>query len=196
MPLHAVADLSNVPVPITARTNLGATATGDALFTAASASAARTTALNEILKYDANAAPTETNPSAQVTDVTLSGINLTAGIWEISFYFAFDTGACGVNPRFLFGTPASVDAPTSSVSGYFTRGTQGPAGIVYNAAAGIAATGASGGSLTNWIIAGHGVYKITGSTTLAMQYIRNSDSAGATIIRRAGAFLRARKINE
>ena len=43
MPLHAVADLSNVPVPSTARTNLGSQATGDALFTAASPAAARTT---------------------------------------------------------------------------------------------------------------------------------------------------------
>ena len=43
MPLHAVADLSNVPVPSTARTNLGSQATGDELFTAVSPAAARTT---------------------------------------------------------------------------------------------------------------------------------------------------------
>lgn len=43
MPLHAVADLSNVPVPSTARTNLGSGATGDALFQALTPAAARTT---------------------------------------------------------------------------------------------------------------------------------------------------------
>lgn len=45
MPLHAVVNLSNVPEATRpdARTNLGATATGDELFTAVSASAARTT---------------------------------------------------------------------------------------------------------------------------------------------------------
>ena len=47
MPLHAVADLSNVPEATrpTARTNLGSQGTGDELFTAASPAAARTTLL-------------------------------------------------------------------------------------------------------------------------------------------------------
>ena len=193
MPLHAVADLSNVPVPSTARTNLGSQATGDELFTAVSPAEARVTALNEILKYDPNAAATRTNPAAYADDDTLFGINLTAGMWEISWYAAYDSG-CGLNARLLLGTPASVDILNTGFFGVGFRGTL-QTNVSYTSATGALNLGDTTGILTNWAVTGSVIIKITGNTTLALQYSRYSNVSGATIIRRAGAFLRARKIN-
>lgn len=175
-------------------TGLGSGATGDALFTAATPAAARETALNEILKYDANAAASRTNPSAQANDDTLVGINLTAGMWEFDFSFSFDAGACGVAPRFLFGTIASVDLIDSRVIGGVFRADQALASLIFRTTTGTI-TPAGNGASTNVRYSGFWTMNITGNTTLDMQFARNADSAGTTIIRRAGAFLRARKIN-
>jgi len=179
------------------RIALGAGTTGAELFGAATAEAARTTLMGEILKYDPNAAATRTNPATQADDDVLTGINLTAGIWEISFYAAFDTGACGIAPRLLFGTPANIDAVSANhLYGFFSRGNQALAGIQINTSTGVSVLTSTSGAVTNWQYSGNMVFRVTGNTSLALQYARNADSAVATIIRRAGAFLRARKINQ
>jgi len=156
----------------------------------------RAALLGEILKYDPNAAATRTNPSAYADDDVLAGSNLTSGMWEISFYASFNAGLCGVIPRLLFGTAANVDMTTTgyNLGGYF-RGNQAIAALPYTTATGAITMAALAGANSNWQYTGFATARITGNTTLALQYQRNADSAGATIIRRAGAFLRARRIN-
>jgi len=156
----------------------------------------RSALLGEILKYDPNAAATRTNPAAYANDDTLAGINLTAGMWEVSFYVSFNAGLCGVTPRFLFGTPANVDLTTTGYNiGAYYRGNQALAALPYATATGTITMATLAGANANWQYTGSFTMRITGTTTLALQFIRNADSAGATIIRRAGAFLRARRIN-
>jgi hypothetical protein len=180
-------------------TGLGATATGEQLFTALSPAAARETALNEILKYDPNAAAARTNPTVQANDDVLTGINLTAGIWEVSFYFSFDTtGTCGVQPTFLFGTTASVGIVTNALAlGSYFRGGNVIAGIAYATATGIMSMIASPttSALTDFQYVGSFTIPITGNTTLAMRYAVASSVANQTVTRRPNAFLRARRIN-
>ena len=149
--------------------------------------------MGEILKYDPNAAATRTNPAAYADDDTLVGINLTVGMWEISWYAAFDTG-CGVNGRLLLGTSANVDILNTGLFGVGFRGTV-QTNVAYASATGELSLGNTPGALGNWALTGNVIIKITGNTTLALQYFRNSSVGGATITRRAGAFLRARKIN-
>ena len=175
------------------RIALGAGTTGAELFGAATAAAARTTLMGEILKYDPNDAATRTNPAAYADDDTLAGINLTVGMWEISWYAAFNTG-CGVNGRLLLGTSANVDILSTGLFGVGFRGTV-QTNVAYVSATGELTLGNTPGTLGNWALTGNVIIKITGNTTLALQYFRNSNVGGATIIRRAGAFLRARKIN-
>jgi len=172
----------------------GGAATGDELFTAATPAAARVTALNEILKYDPNAAATRTNPAAQAADDVLTGINLTAGIWEIHFYFSFSAGAGGVLPNLLFGTPANVDLTNLCDVGYYYHLNQGINSLRFNLSTGVIPMLARNNT-PNAQYTGSFTVNLTGSTSLAMTFARNTDVSGATITRRAGAFLRARRIN-
>ena len=176
-------------------TGLGSGATGDALFTAATPEAARVIALNEILKYDPNAAAARTNPTPHADDDVLKNVNLTDGLWEISFYASFDTGACGVGFRLLFGTPASVNVTTGNSYGTYLRGNQSTANLSVNSSTGVVTMIGVSGSVTNYHVTGSMILRVTANTALSFQYQRDSDSAVATITRRAGAFLRARKIN-
>lgn len=179
------------------RTALGAGATGDQLFTAATPAAARETALNEIIRYAPNAAAARTNPTTQAADDVLTGMNLTAGIWEISFYFSFDSGTCGVQPSFLFGTIASVGIATNNLAlGPYYRGGNVVAGIPYALATGVMSMVASpAASQTDFQYVGTFMIPLTGSTTFGMRYAVASSVAGQTVTRRANAFLRARKVN-
>ena len=177
------------------RIALGAGATGDALFLAADAAAARTTLMGEILKYDPNAAATRTNPATQTDDDVLTGINLTAGIWEISFYFSFNVGSGGVIPNLLFGTPASVDLAFGFIVGNYFVANQALQLLSLNTTTGVYALQA-GSNQTNRQYVGSLTVNITGNTSFGMTYARSTDVSGSTIIRRAGAFLRARKINQ
>lgn len=173
------------------------TATGRAILTSATPAAARETALNEIIKYDANAAAARTNPTTQAADDVLTGMNLTAGIWEISFYFSFDSGTCGVQPSFLFGTTASVGIATNNLAlGPYYRGGNVVAGIPYATATGIMSMVASlAASQTDFQYVGTFMIPLTGNTTFGMRYAVASSVAGQTVTRRANAFLRARKVN-
>lgn len=95
MPLHAVADLSNVPVPSTARTNLGSGATGDALFLAASEAAANTLLANNVFTKAADFTVAQSDAgtymrltktgTAQTITLPTSGISTGA---EFQFYRA------------------------------------------------------------------------------------------------------------
>ena len=175
-------------------TGLGSGATGDELFRALTPAAARETALNEILKYDPNAAATRTNPSAQAADDVLTGINLTAGIWEIHFYFSFNVLSGGVIPNLLFGTPGSVDLAFGFILGSYFVANQSMQVLSLNTTTGVFALQA-GNSQTNRQYVGSLTVNITGNTSFGMTFARSTDVSGSTIIRRAGAFLRARKIN-
>lgn len=179
------------------RTALGAGTTGSALFTAITPESARETALNEIIRYAPNAAAARTNPTTQAADDVLTGMNLTAGIWEISFYFSFDSGTCGVQPSFLFGTTASVGIATNNLAlGPYYRGGNVVAGIPYATATGIMSMVASpAASQTDFQYVGTFMIPLTGNTTFGMRYAVASSVAGQTVTRRANAFLRARKVN-
>lgn len=176
------------------RTALNSGATGDALFTAPSPAAARETALNEILKYDPNAAATRTNPATQADDDVLTGINLTAGIWEIHFLFSFNVLSGGVIPNILFGTPSSVDLANGNIPGNYQVANQAVQYLSYNTSTGVMLMQA-GANQTNRQYIGWLTVNITGNTSFGMTFARSTDVPGSTIIRRAGAFIRARKIN-
>jgi hypothetical protein len=173
---------------------VGDSSTGTALFGAATAAAARTTLMGEILKYAPNAAATRTNPATQADDDVLTGINLTAGIWEFSFYFSFSVGSGGVIPNLIFGTPSSLDLTNLCDVGYYYHLNQGIASIRLNTGTGVIAM-LTRNNTTNVQYTGSFILNITGNTSFAMTYARNTDVPGSNITRRAGAFLRARKIN-
>ena len=177
-----------------ARTALGSGATGDLLFQALTPAAARETALNEILKYDPNAAATRTNPATQADDDTLFGSNLTAGLWEIHFHFSFNVGSGGVIPNILFGTPSSVDLANGSIPGNYQVINQAIQYLAFNSTTGVMPLQARA-SISNVNYTGQFTVNLIGATSLSMTFARSTDVAGSTIIRRAGAFLRARKIN-
>jgi hypothetical protein len=179
------------------RIALGAGTSGSELFGAASAAAARTTLTGEILKYTASTGTTQTNPTAYVDDDALTGINLTAGMWEFDFYFSFDSGTCGVTPQFVFGTPGSVGLATDSrIVGPYYRGGNAIAGLAYRTATGLIPLIASpAAAQTDFQYVGSFALPITGATTFKMQFAVASSVAGQTINRRANAYLRARKIN-
>ena len=177
------------------RIALGAGTTGAELFGAATAAAARTTLMGEVLKYDPNAASTRTNPATQADDDVLTGINLTAGIWEIHFYFSFNVSSGGVIPNLLFGTPASVDLAFGFIVGNYFVANQSMQLLSLNTTTGVYALQA-GSNQTNRQYVGSLTVNITGNTSFGMTYARSTDVSGSTIIRRAGAFLRARKINQ
>ena len=95
MPLHAVADLSNVPVPSTARTNLGSQATGDQLFTAMTPQAANTLLADNVVTKNADFTVAQSDAgtymrltktgSTQTITLPVSGISIGA---EFQFYRA------------------------------------------------------------------------------------------------------------
>lgn len=179
--------------------NSGITFSSGSTFTYESgiAQAHRNSLLGEILKYDPNIAAARTNPTTPAADDVLTGMNLTAGIWEISFYFSFNSGTCGVQPSFLFGTTASVGIATNNLAlGPYYRGGNVVAGIPYATATGIMNMVASpAASQTDFQYAGTFMIPLTGNTTFGMRYAVASSVAGQTVTRRANAFLRARKVN-
>jgi hypothetical protein len=177
------------------RIALGAGTTGAELFGAATAAAARTTLMGEILKYDPNAAETRINPATQAADDVLTGIDLTAGIWEIHFYFSFNVSSGGVIPNFLFDTPASADLANGFIYGNYQTANQAVQYLGYNTTTGVM-TMQAGTNQTNRQYVGSLTVNITAATSFGMTYARNTDVSGSPIIRRAGAFLRARKINQ
>jgi hypothetical protein len=176
------------------RIALGAGTTGAALFGAADAAAARTTLMGEILKYDPNAAATRINPATQAADDVLTGIDLTAGIWEIHFYFSFNVLSGGVIPNFLFGTPASADLAFGFIYGNYQAANQAVQYLGYNTTTGIM-TMQAGANQANRQYVGSLTANITAATSFGMTFARSTDVSGSPIIRRAGAFLRARRIN-
>lgn len=180
------------------RTALGSGGTGDQLFTADTPVVAREVALNEILKYDATAQPTLDNPTQWVSDPVLS-VNLTAGLWEISYFLRFNLGTCGLTLRLLFGTPASVDMVNGNTYGAYTRGNQNITSHSYvSSPSTISFTGVgTGTALTGWSFVGFVTVILTGNTTLGLQYARSSTGvAGQTITRLGNVYIRARKIND
>ena len=179
------------------RIALGAGTTGAALFGAATAAAARTTLMGEVLKYAASAGPAQSNPVAFIDDDVLVGISLTTGIWEISYYFSFDSGTCGVQSQFVLGTPGNVGMSTDArVLGSYFRGGNTIAGIPYRTTTGFMPMVASPvAAQTDFQYVGSFMIPITGANTLKMQFAVAGTVPGQTVTRRANAFLRARKIN-
>jgi hypothetical protein len=176
------------------RTALGSGATGDELFRANTQLEARNTLFTELFLYDANDAAPRTNPATQQNDDTLINMELTEGVWELSFYITFDSTGCGATPRLNFETPANVNLVQGSIYGGYHRGNQALASLAYNATAGAFNLIAFTTALDNYQYVGFGQFHLTGNTVMSLQYARGTNSVGTTVTRKGHSYIRARKI--
>lgn len=177
------------------RTALGSGATGDELFRDNTPLEARQTLYTERLAYDPNPV-TITNPATYTLDSGLSGLQLTSGIWEVSFFFDLNIGNCGAQPKFGFNTSTPIINTVNNNTGMYVRGNQAPTGLGYSTATppGFQAI-SQNGVVPSWPYTGSFTVSLTGDATLSTYFQRTSSAAGTSIIRKGGAYLRARKVN-
>lgn len=183
MPLHAVADLSNVPVPSTARTNLGSQATGDELFTAVTPAAARGTLGVRTFRTTADVSnSTQTPSNGNVPELTFPVVAGTT--YKVDFCFLL--GASGGSfVHQIKATYPTATLPTLgdclSLHRFTTKiPTPGATSMDFNTSTAAAATSSSH--------SGYWFYRPSASGNVTFQ-IYNYDATAVTNTLKAGSLI-------